>query len=108
MTREPGEQSGAVEGAGRRADHQIEALAEAQAFERGGHSCRDDAPHAAALDHESDAVGVAALPRSGAMLRALAKHLRHRMDRFGTPRGVLVHTVRMVITADTGGVTWAG
>jgi hypothetical protein len=58
-----GDERGSVEGTGRGAHHEVEAAGQAKTLERGGHPGRDDATHAAALDHEGDTVGIAALAR---------------------------------------------
>jgi hypothetical protein len=62
-SRHAGDERGSVEGTGRGAHHEVEAAGQAKTLERGGHPSRDDATHAAALDHEGDTVGITALAR---------------------------------------------
>ena len=99
MTRQAGNQRGAVDRPRRGAHDQIEAVGQAQALQSGGHPGRDHPSHAATLDREGDAVGIAAPARLRASLVTLAEHIHHGMCENGSLGWVEVHAVRMVSTA---------
>jgi hypothetical protein len=63
VARDAGDERGRVERTGRGAHDEVEAAGHAKALQRGGHPGRDDPTHAAALDHERDAMGIAARAR---------------------------------------------
>ena len=69
-----------------RADDQVEGIAHAQPLQRRDHAGRHDAAHAAALEHERDAVDVLARAGHRAGIGTLAQDSRDGMGRRGELR----------------------
>ena len=86
-----GHQRAAVDGAGRGADDEVEARGQPEALERRGHAGRDDPAHAAALEHERDAVGITARARARSARRPPAQDVDDRVRQVGRDGGVDVH-----------------
>ena len=76
-----GEERGAVDGAGRGADDEVEARRQPEPLERRRHPGGDDAAHAAALEHERHPVPVRARARPRAA-RGAARAAPRRRDAF--------------------------
>ena len=76
---DPGDERAAVDGAGRGADHQVEARGQAEALQRGRHAGRDDAAHAAALEREGHAVRDHGARPGSSRSGPLAQDLGHGM-----------------------------
>ena len=79
VARDPGDQRRAVDRAGGRADHQIEARRQPVPLQRGRHPCRHDPAHPTALEHQRDPVLVAPNARLRAGPEPLEQHLRDGM-----------------------------